>query len=178
MTEVIKKILYKGVVPVVGGIMVACMAIANDPESQARLIELKRAREMNDRYSQHDPITTQQVEPDDNQLNNFIAVAQELIDNHWPLTAVSADGIATIQGKDLVLLCGVLARTPSNISDDEYPQFADVSSLEEKLGIETPKTTLIWEGEYTQIDQGLNVTAEMVDTQELVWACKEDNQSN
>lgn len=80
------------------------------------------------------------------QFENFGPVVQELLNNNWPVTAVTTDGIITLTGEKMIWQCGLLDNTPDDKSDDEYPQFGDVKSISAKLGIEQPDETLIiWE---------------------------------
>lgn len=171
MTEVLKKILYKGVVPVIGGFMFACMAIASDTDTQAHLRELARGRAMTDRYKSN--LMTPTPEPNimgaDEQLGNLVVVVQEIMQYGWNVTSISTDGKIEVQGNRVVWECGVLDHTPVDKLDNEYPQFSDVQSIAEHLQVALPdKTLVIWEREMGYMSEG---GAERVDTKSIVLAC-------
>lgn len=157
------------------GVLVACVAISNDPKAQTRLKQLEKAREMTNRAKTQDitPVPSSIPDnPDIQRLENILTSVQELMKFGWNVSSLSTEGIITLRENDVVWQCGALDATPGEQNDDSFRKFENVGRLADQLQIELPsKTLVIWEGNagYMDGDGG----AERVDTDSLVWACPE-----
>lgn len=165
--EVIKHKALDLVIPVVLVAALVC-AFGSSPKSQKQTNSLSKQGYPRPEFTS---LSTEELSMNNDQFGEFAEVIQDLLANGWDVGEVGMDGTVGINIEGGKLRCGVLDRTPSDTTDNDYFQYSDVDDLVETMGIEPPgQTVLIWENKIGLMP-GSQGGAEKVATKSVVWAC-------
>ncbi len=106
------------------------------------------------------------------QYGNLSLAIQRLLSHGLNVQTVSANGVVSLGVGKSKLECGFLDSTPQTTSDNDYPQYYNVSTLASVLEIPEPDQTFIfWEDNIGILPKGSS--REMIDTNFDVLACPE-----